>query len=131
MGIDAEPNVPLRRGVLQRIALPDEVAHVRRLAADNAHVSWDRLLFSAKEAVYKACFPLTGVRLSFLQARLVLDPELSCFSAALLDPGPIVNGLRIPSFHGMWMVVADTIVTAVVVVGAAHTASNSMLVQSP
>ena len=38
---------------------------------------WGRLLFSAKEAVYKAWYPLTGRWLGFEEARLTIDPGAS------------------------------------------------------
>ena len=54
------PTTPLPDGVLGDIALPEE----RRWIAGRARrpipaSSWDRLLFSIKESVYKAWFPLT------------------------------------------------------------------------
>ena len=60
IGLDAEPNAPLPGGVLELISLPAERARLRELAAASPGTGWDRLLFCAKEAVYKAWFPLTG-----------------------------------------------------------------------
>ncbi len=57
LGIDAEPSRPLARGVLERIASPAERENVCELAEALPGVAGDRLLFSIKEAVYKACFP--------------------------------------------------------------------------
>src|SRR5262249_13332380 len=59
IGIDAEPNEPLRAGVVDAVADAGERAALARLRARQPAVSWDRLLFSAKESVYKAWFPLT------------------------------------------------------------------------
>ena len=58
LGIDAEPHQTLPEGVLSAVALPAEAERLRRLAGDHPAVHWDRLLFSAKESVYKAWFPL-------------------------------------------------------------------------
>jgi 4'-phosphopantetheinyl transferase EntD len=57
---DRCPGDPQAResGVLDRISLPDERAMLGDLAAPGPR--WDLLLFSAKESVYKAWFPLTG-----------------------------------------------------------------------
>lgn len=60
LGIDAEPDGPLPDGVLESIALPAEVALLRRLGGARPGVHWDRLLFSAKESVYKAWYPSPG-----------------------------------------------------------------------
>ncbi|WFE64852.1 4'-phosphopantetheinyl transferase superfamily protein [Micromonospora sp. WMMD714] len=87
IGIDAEPDAPLPDGVLDAIALPDERAMVRRLTADTPGPHWDRLLFSAKEALYKAWFPVTGVFLGFDEARITLHPADRTFTARVLVPG--------------------------------------------
>ena len=71
IGIDAEPNGALPAGVLSRIATGDELPLVRELSTSDARVSWDRLVFCAKEAVYKAWFPLARARLGFEDADVV------------------------------------------------------------
>ena len=60
VGVDAEPHAPLPDGVFDTIARPDEVPMLAALAAARPEVWWDRLLFSAKESVYKAWFPVAG-----------------------------------------------------------------------
>ncbi|MDX3314405.1 4'-phosphopantetheinyl transferase family protein [Streptomyces sp. NPDC054884] len=72
LGVDAEPHGPLPEGVLCAIALPEEAARLERRAADRPEVHWDRLLFSAKESVYKAWFPLTRLWLDFSEADIDL-----------------------------------------------------------
>jgi 4'-phosphopantetheinyl transferase EntD len=47
-------------GVLGIVAVAGEQERLRRLKAAAPGTCWDRLLFSAKESVYKAWFPLTG-----------------------------------------------------------------------
>ena len=59
LGIDAEPHEKLPGGVREVIARPGELTALRAM---NGTVHWDRLLFSAKETVYKAWFPLAGLR---------------------------------------------------------------------
>ncbi len=61
LGIDAEPHDRLPEGVLDVTTLPAERTRLRELARSRPSVHWDRLLFSAKESVYKAWFPLTGL----------------------------------------------------------------------
>lgn len=58
IGIDAEPHAALPDGVEKLTALPEERMALTRLAVTHPHIHWDRLLFSAKESVYKAWFPL-------------------------------------------------------------------------
>ena len=59
VGIDVEPTVPLPADMLDLIATPDEL---RTIADDPLG---GKLLFAAKEAVYKAVHPLDGVFLEF------------------------------------------------------------------
>lgn len=59
LGVDAEPALPLPPGVLGLVASERERRMVARLTGKHPRLPWDRLLFSAKEAVYKAWHPAT------------------------------------------------------------------------
>lgn len=114
VGIDAEPNEPLRdRGVLRLIALPEEQEMLAGLVASHPGVAWERLLFSAKESVYKVWFPLTSKWLDFEEARLTIDPEGRTFDAELLVPGPVVDGVKVQRFRGRWVASEGLLVTAI------------------
>ncbi|WP_326574630.1 4'-phosphopantetheinyl transferase superfamily protein [Streptomyces sp. NBC_00481] len=117
LGIDAEPHDALPEGVLTAIALPAEEIRLRRLTADHPSVHWDRLLFSAKESVYKAWFPLTGRWLDFAEAdiEVTVDPggRSGALRVGLLVPGPVVDGRRIDAFTGRWTVRRRLVATAV------------------
>ncbi|MEU9732808.1 4'-phosphopantetheinyl transferase superfamily protein [Streptomyces sp. NPDC048002] len=120
LGIDAEPDEPLPAGVLAAVALPGEALRVGRLAGERPEIRWDRLLFSAKESVYKAWFPLTGRWLDFTEADIDLfaDPggrPGGGFTATLLVPGPLVRGRRVGAFEGRWTVEHGLVATAVAV----------------
>jgi 4'-phosphopantetheinyl transferase EntD len=78
-------------------------------------VCWDRLLFSAKESVYKAWYPLTGRPLDFDEALIEVDPAAGSFSARLLVPGPVVAGTRLAGFDGAWLAREGLVVTAIAV----------------
>ncbi len=109
VGVDAEPAGPLPKGVLAAIARPAEEKMVGRLAAHRPDIHWDRLLFSAKESVYKAWFPVMGVFLDFDEAELDFDPAAGTFCARLLKPGAW------DELSGRWAQVGDLVVTSVVV----------------
>ncbi|WP_405808610.1 4'-phosphopantetheinyl transferase superfamily protein [Streptomyces sp. NBC_00210] len=116
IGLDAEPNQPLPNdGVEESVTLAEERGRLRALAAYRPEVCWDRLLFSAKESVYKAWFPLTGRWLDFDEAAISIDPVGGGFTARLLVPGPVVNGTRLSGFSGNWLVRNGLIVTAIAV----------------
>ena len=104
IGIDAEPNEETPDGVLQVIADHAEREHLAALPPARPGVHWDRLLFSAKESVYKAWFPLTGRWLGFDDASVSIDRETETFTARLRVPGPAINGSSIDSFNGHWTV---------------------------
>ncbi|WP_317620193.1 4'-phosphopantetheinyl transferase [Streptomyces sp. CBMA156] len=58
LGIDAEPARPLPHGVLRLVS--GEAERAGLAALPEGSVPWDTVLFSAKEAAYKAVHPLTG-----------------------------------------------------------------------
>ncbi|MFJ9418780.1 4'-phosphopantetheinyl transferase [Streptomyces sp. NPDC101227] len=115
LGLDAEPNKPIDDpGVIDLVTLPGERTQLPRLAALEPDVAWDRLMFSAKESVYKAWYPLTGRWLGFEDAHITLDPTDATFTARLLVPGPVVAGTAVEEFSGRWMVGAGLVMTAIV-----------------
>ncbi|MFC8452061.1 4'-phosphopantetheinyl transferase [Kitasatospora sp. NPDC057223] len=88
LGIDAEPHRPLPPGLIETITRPGELPAVRSLLARRPTVRWDTLLFSAKEAVYKACFPRYGAALGFEDASIEFDTRTGRFTATLHVPDP-------------------------------------------
>jgi enterobactin synthetase component D / holo-[acyl-carrier protein] synthase len=115
IGIDAEPNAALPEGLLADIARPEELPGLRAMATEYPNVHWDRLLFSAKESVYKAWFPLAERWLGFEDARITFDPGAHAFTANLLVSGPVVAGRPLSGFSGVWMVDDGLILTAITV----------------
>ncbi|MGN9911011.1 4'-phosphopantetheinyl transferase family protein [Phytohabitans sp. LJ34] len=127
LGVDAEPDAPLPEGVLEAIALTDELAMLRDLDTRSRGVHWDRLLFSAKEAVYKAWFPLAAKWLDFSEARIAIDPDAGTFEATLLVPGPVTPEGPLAGFSGRWLsrrglLLASIVVTAPSATDGASTA---------
>ncbi|AEW97447.1 MULTISPECIES: 4'-phosphopantetheinyl transferase family protein [Streptomycetaceae] len=117
LGVDAEPNQPLPDGVLETVTRPEERPHLARLAAAHPATCWDRLLFSAKESVYKTWFPLTGRWLGFEECVVVPDPDDGTFTATLTVPGPRVAGREITRFTGRWRTWNGLVATAIAVTG--------------
>jgi 4'-phosphopantetheinyl transferase EntD len=113
LGIDAEPNEALRPGSLRRIAGAEEMSRLRTLAAAEPGVSWDRLLFSAKESVYKAWFPLTGRWLAFEDATVTFDQAERTFGARLTARGPVMTGSPLSEFTGRWLARDGLVITAI------------------
>jgi len=118
LGVDAEPNQPLPEGLLPDIALPRERVWLRDFATVAPEVHWDRLLFSIKESVYKAWFPLAERWLGFEDAEVTVDREGRTFSARFLVPGPTLGGRELTGLTGTWLV-RDGIVLAAIAPPAA------------
>jgi 4'-phosphopantetheinyl transferase EntD len=81
-------------------------------------VHWDRLLFCAKEATYKAWFPLTGRWLGFEDAHITFeatDGGTGTFHSNLLISGETLDGPPLASFDGRWMVSDGLIITTIAV----------------
>ena len=74
VGIDAEPHGVLPNGVLDAISLPVERTEISALPGG---LHWDRILFCAKEATYKAWYPVTRRWLGFEDAHIVFDVDAS------------------------------------------------------
>jgi 4'-phosphopantetheinyl transferase EntD len=69
-------------------------------------------VFSAKESVYQAWFPLTRAWLGFPDTRIAVGTHGS-FSARLRVPWPASGGQPRAGFDGRWLVRDGLIVTAV------------------
>jgi 4'-phosphopantetheinyl transferase EntD len=115
VGIDAEPHDVLPKGVLDAISLPGERTEMR---AKPAGLHWDRILFCAKEATYKAWFPVTRRWLGFEDAHITFDVDGTGTSGAfesriLIDPAA-VSGPPLQTLSGRWSVRDGLALTAIV-----------------
>ena len=81
LGLDIETAAPLGKDLLPLICLPEE--------NPNNDSERGKLLFSAKEAVYKCIYPLVNEFVDFLEMELTLDTQSqtykACPRAARLD----------------------------------------------
>jgi 4'-phosphopantetheinyl transferase EntD len=115
VGIDAEPHGVLPKGVLDAISLPVERTEISALPAE---LRWDRILFCAKEATYKAWFPLTQRWLGFEDAHITFtvgsDGTTGDFvSRILIDPAAL-SGPPLRELAGRWSVAGGLALTAIV-----------------
>ncbi|MGW4051869.1 4'-phosphopantetheinyl transferase family protein [Streptomyces sp. NPDC004779] len=120
VGLDAEPNLPIGGGggALRMITSRQERRHLAELSALHPGVCWDRLLFSAKESVYKAWHPLTGGWLGFVDVTVTFDVPSRSFTADLARPGPPAGPPHPNGFRGLWTVRRGLLLTAVSVPAA-------------
>ncbi|OBF26951.1 4'-phosphopantetheinyl transferase [Mycobacterium sp. ACS4331] len=115
VGIDAEPHDVLPNGVLGAISLDAEREELEALPAD---LHWDRILFCAKEATYKAWYPLTHRWLGFEDAHISFAMDASgtaggFTSRILIDPAA-ESGPPLTALQGRWSVAEGLVLTAIV-----------------
>lgn len=119
IGIDAEPHDVLPDGVLGAVSLPVERAEIAELP-DGLH--WDRILFCAKEATYKAWFPLTHRWLGFEDAHISFSVDgggdgagaTGTFESKILIDPAAEFGPPLTTLSGRWSVADGLALTAIV-----------------
>lgn len=108
VGIDAEPDQPLPPGLIDAVAQPAEVEEVGRLAARHrGEPSWDRLLFCAKEAAFKALYAEVGRVMEFDELRIEFDSWSRGVRAVFVDEE---HGTSTPAGEGAWLVENRTLI---------------------
>jgi 4'-phosphopantetheinyl transferase EntD len=118
IGIDAEQNDRLPDSVEESITVPGEHEMLSALSRAFPATHWGRLLFSAKESVYKAWYPLTGRQLGFEDVHLAID-AMGTFAAKLLVDGARTDGgSPLVELRGRFVVARGLIATAVTVPSA-------------
>ncbi|PCG83282.1 phosphopantetheinyl transferase [Streptomyces sp. WZ.A104] len=125
LGIDAEPHAPLPVDVRELVALPAERERIGPPAPEGTDaIHWDRVLFSAKESVFKVWYPVTRLELDFTEADLVFRQAEGgvdggtkdgvaegSFAARLLRTDPALPTV----LEGRWRIEEGIAVTAVLV----------------
>ncbi len=115
VGIDAEPHDVLPDRVLEAISLPAERYEIAGLPGG---LHWDRILFCAKEATYKAWYPMTQRWLGFEDAHITFGIDSSgtageFLSRILIDPAAR-SGPPLRELSGRWSVAGGLAITAIV-----------------
>lgn len=103
LGIDAELRAPLPAGVVELVCTPAERRHLERLGGDH----WALVVFSAKESIYKAWFPIERRWLDHQDAELSIDPKRGTFRARIRAAPPWSE------LEGRFAMDADRVYTAV------------------
>ncbi|KIN61600.1 Phosphopantetheinyl transferase PptA [Sulfitobacter noctilucae] len=106
LGVDLEEITDLEPGLLSSICSDQELARI----AGPDQLRLAKLIFSTKEAVYKAQYPLTGLLIGFDHVDIALDLRRLAFTATFVKPaGCFTVGDQLPGrFDG----VANHLVTA-------------------
>jgi hypothetical protein len=81
LGIDAEPHRPLPEGVADLVLVAEEQLWIDRFSRSRPDTCWDCLVFSAKESVFEAWYPITHGWLDFDDVVVTIDPDGAVFRA--------------------------------------------------
>jgi 4'-phosphopantetheinyl transferase EntD len=118
IGVDAEPHLPLPDPVRAVVAGKDDEAHLRWLSSRSPGPHWETIMFSAKEAVYKAWYPVTHEWLGFDDITVCISPGEGLLTAEVrgtASPGDGSANRRFPRrFHGRFAVGDDLVLTSIV-----------------
>lgn len=114
IGIDAEVHAPLPEGVERLVCTDAELAWMAT-ARTATSLHWPAIIFSAKESIYKAWFPLARRWLGFEDAELEIDARQGTFTPRLRCASPF-GPLDAPwTFSGRFVVAGSHALTATVV----------------
>lgn len=111
IGIDVESATPLSRSVFDRVCTEAEKERSRHAPIPRL---WGKVVFSAKEAIYKCQHPLSGKFLGFHAVDLELD-EQSFVATFREDAGSFRVG---DTLRGHYRVTADVVATTCLVEAA-------------
>ena len=115
IGIDTEQNAPLPEGVAELVAFEGELEMLAALTRTCPETQWGRILFSAKETIYKAWYPLTRRWLGFEDVRLTIDPTGKFEARLNIDGSRADDGPPLSELSGRFVVTQELISTAVTV----------------
>jgi 4'-phosphopantetheinyl transferase EntD len=107
LGLDIEENTDLDPGLLESICISSEIEATR----GGNQAQFAKLIFCAKEAAYKAQYPITRQLFGFDHMEITLDVARNAFTATFVKPvGVFAVGDVLP---GRFDCVAGHLVTAV------------------
>jgi 4'-phosphopantetheinyl transferase EntD len=109
LGVDLEHDAPLKDELRHMICRPEE-----RTGPGLAGVDGAKLLFVAKEAVFKAYYPATRAFLEFHDVAVAFDAAAQSFEARLVADKPAAAGMR--RFSGRFGRVDGHLVAVVAIV---------------
>jgi 4'-phosphopantetheinyl transferase EntD len=111
LGIDAETGGLLPRRVWEMISTPADRQALAQ-SVGRRPGTYEVVLFSAKESVYKAWYPMTGQWLGFQDADLTIDPAAGTFRATLRIDTPPAVAQAWQGMQGRFAIAGSHVLTA-------------------
>ena len=121
VGIDLEIAEPLAPALMDRVCTAAEQTRLAAVAADRRG-ALAKLIFSAKEAVYKCQYPSTLAVLDFLDVELALDLDGDSFRVVSAPAGVSADWRRL---QGRFVFSGDLILTSAVIASRSGPESGS------
>jgi 4'-phosphopantetheinyl transferase EntD len=113
LGIDAELHTPLPAETLDLVV---GLAERKALSSRGGkYIHWDKLIFSAKESIFKAWFPLNKTWLGFEDVRVEFSNQSNTFAAHIASERRNVGQVPLPVLYGQYEVMSPFIFTSVVI----------------
>ncbi len=112
LGIDIEAATPLADDLWDTICAPSERSWLNSQPSDQRGLL-AKVIFSAKESVYKAQYPLTGTLIGFEAVEILISGPQAVFSASFPRPvGLTPRGLEL---SGRFAQVQDVLITCLAI----------------
>lgn len=109
VGVDIDTNVDLDPGIVEQICTRKEIQGLESAIGLTVPVSLSKLLFCAKESIFKCMYPVTGEYWEFNWVEVSIDP-VDCSFVASLAPGQSPKrGARLDHLIGRFYHDADHI----------------------
>jgi len=112
LGIDAERNEELPPGLFDLVVLPDEIPS----SIGDSAAALAKLIFSMKESIFKAWFPITRQWLDFKDVRISFDLQPRTFSANIQVSAPEDVATRVKHAQGRFLIQDGYIFTSFCVI---------------
>ena len=125
LGFDVDSAEPLTPRLRTIVCSRAELEWIERHPPPS-YSDWTKIIFSAKESVYKCYFALTGTRLNFHQVEIRFAPAQRQFVAELLTDSSD-RGRRAYALHGRYAYSPAHIFTGVEATRAASTSMRDKL----
>ncbi|MBW2215556.1 MAG: 4'-phosphopantetheinyl transferase superfamily protein [Deltaproteobacteria bacterium] len=93
IGIDLEPATPLKESLWRRVCTPKEREWLHELPAPGLT---GKILFSAKESVYKCQYPITTNFLGFHAVEVEIGPGDVMSGRYLVEEGLVATACELP-----------------------------------
>lgn len=125
LGVDVEPHRALPHDVRDLVLSPCEQDRHKSLSRRFSAVHWDTIVFSVKESVYKAWYPLRQEWLDFSDVEVHIDAALGWYRANIVASRAEGGIPAISQINGRWAIRTGFVITTAAVLGPLGAGENA------